>query len=521
MVNAALHRPERSLLAIGFVVIVLIRVGTNVFSQLLVVRFAQETVLSLYDRLCRRVLGTPFRTLEQIGPARVMTTLTDDVGTLSAALQSIPAVITNAAILLGCTIYLAWLSWTAAIVLTCLGLLGGAGYRALTRRAAGPINAARAEREVLFRHMRTLTEGIKELKMNQNRRYNFVEEDFTRTAQHLRQLNLSAMYHYLTADAWAQTMFFVIIGVMLFTLPSLDHIPIESLTGYAFVALYAMTPIWGFIGALPTFHRGEAALARIENLGLSLTQAASDDTPELTLQAPAVEIGFHNVMFTYEKTPTGAGGFTLGPINLTLHPGELVFIIGGNGSGKSTFVKLLTGLYPPDSGEITMNGQPLNNNVREQYRQQFSAVFSDFYLFETLAGLGGHDLDQKAQSYLRLLGLDDKVYVDHGVLSTTALSQGQRRRLALLAAYLEDRPVYVFDEWAADQDPVYRQIFYSKFLPELKALGKTVVVITHDDRYFYLGDRVIKLEYGKIVDTPPPIEPRPAGRLAGIEIDPL
>jgi putative ATP-binding cassette transporter len=211
----------------------------------------------------------------------------------------------------------------------------------------------------------------------------------------------------------------------------------------------------------------------------------------------------------------------LGPINLTLRPGELVFIIGGNGSGKSTFVKLLTGLYPPDSGEITVNGRPLNESVREDYRQQFSAVFSDFYLFDTLAGLGGHDLDQKAQSYLRLLGLDDKVHVEHGVLSTTALSQGQRRRLALLAAYLEDRPVYVFDEWAADQDPVYRQIFYSKFLPELKALGKTVVVITHDDRYFYLGDRVIKLEYGKIVDAPPPIEPRSAGRLAGIEIDPL
>lgn len=497
VVNMALHRHNEAALIAGFAGITLLRVGANLLSQWYVINFAQQAILDLCDELSRRVVATPFRTLERVGPARIMTTLTDDVGTLSAALTSIPSVVTNGAILIGCTVYLAWLSWTAALVLAACGAIGSLGYKLFTRRAAAPIAAARAEREVLFRHFRTLTEGIKEIKMNRARSTRFIDTELAGSINRVRQLNLAAMRQYLAADAWAQLMFFFIMGIMLFALPSLNHIPIDSLTGYAFVALYAMTPIWGFIGALPTFQRGEAALARFDETGLSLT-GATDVAPETPRASNGAAIELRGVTFAYERGPDGTAGFVLGPIDVSLAPGELVFIIGGNGSGKSTFVKLLTGLYAPDSGDITLNRQPVTADTRATYREHFSAVFADFFLFDNLTGQHGEDLDGKAQSYLRLLDLDRKVSVRDGALSTTALSQGQRRRLALLAAYLEDRPVYVFDEWAADQDPVYREIFYSRFLPELKARGKTVVVITHDDRYFHLGDRVIKLEYGKI-----------------------
>jgi len=128
-------------------------------------------------------------------------------------------------------------------------------------------------------------------------------------------------------------------------------------------------------------------------------------------------------------------------------------------------------------------------------------IFSDFYLFNRLLGLDTPDLDTRAQAYLRLLEIEDKVHVSHATLSTTALSQGQRKRLALLTAFLEDRPIYVFDEWAADQDPHYREIFYTRLLPDLRALGKTIVVISHDDRYYHLGDRIIQLEYGQLVEA--------------------
>lgn len=99
---------------------------------------------------------------------------------------------------------------------------------------------------------------------------------------------------------------------------------------------------------------------------------------------------------------------------------------------------------------------------------------------------------------MRQLNLDNKVQVENGKFSTIVLSQGQGKRLALLTAYLEKRPIYLFDEWASDQDPFFRDVFYEKILLNLKQQGKTVLVISHDDRYFHLADRVIKLDYGKI-----------------------
>jgi len=191
--------------------------------------------------------------------------------------------------------------------------------------------------------------------------------------------------------------------------------------------------------------------------------------------------------------------FTLGPMNLTFRPGELVFIVGGNGSGKSTLAKIIIGLYPPESGEIRLDGRNIANANRDDYRQLFSAVFSDFYVFESLLGLSAANLDAQAQHFLTELHLDHKVKVRDGKLSRVDLSQGQRKRLALLTAYLEDRPYYLFDEWASDQDPQFMEIFYRQILPDLKERGKAVVVITHDDRYFSVADRVIKLDYGKLV----------------------
>jgi putative ATP-binding cassette transporter len=172
--------------------------------------------------------------------------------------------------------------------------------------------------------------------------------------------------------------------------------------------------------------------------------------------------------------------------------------VGGNGSGKTTLAKLLIGLYSPETGEIRLDGRSITDENREQYRQSFSVVFTDFFLFDSLLGLDHINIDGDAQYYLEKLQLDQTVRVRDGVLSTINVSQGQRKRLALLTAYLEDRAIYLFDEWAADQDPVFKEIFYHQLLPELKARGKTVIVISHDDRYYHVADRIIKLDYGRI-----------------------
>jgi putative pyoverdin transport system ATP-binding/permease protein len=145
-----------------------------------------------------------------------------------------------------------------------------------------------------------------------------------------------------------------------------------------------------------------------------------------------------------------------------------------------------------------VDGQTITDENRDDYRQLFSTVFSDFFLFETLLGLEAPHLDDRAQEFLTALHLERTVRVRDGVLSTTALSQGQRKRLALLTAYLEDRPFYLFDEWASDQDPQFKEVFYTQLLPELRTNGKTVFVITHDEKYFHVADRLIKLDYGHL-----------------------
>jgi putative ATP-binding cassette transporter len=205
-----------------------------------------------------------------------------------------------------------------------------------------------------------------------------------------------------------------------------------------------------------------------------------------------------NVTHSYHREQEDES-FTLGPIDLAFRPGELVFITGGNGSGKTTLLKLITALYLPESGEIRMDGKMISQQNVDAFREQFSVVFSDFHLFETILGIDKPELDAKAIHYLKQLHLENKVRYQDGNFSTTELSQGQRKRLALLTAYLEDRSIYIFDEWAADQDPHFKQIFYYELLPALKARGKTVLVITHDDRYFRIADRLIKLENGKLI----------------------
>jgi len=242
------------------------------------------------------------------------------------------------------------------------------------------------------------------------------------------------------------------------------------------------------------------ALAERETLeGFAREVAQTVELGDLDAEISPI-VQWNEVVFSYGKENGTEAPFALGPISLELHPGELVFVIGGNGSGKSTFVKVLTGLYQPTQGNVTLAGRMITEANREWYREHFSVVFSDFHVFHKLLGQSDSEAERLAPQYLRLLHMEQKVTVHERTFSTLDLSQGQRKRLALVTAYLEDRPIYVFDEWAADQDPQYKEIFYKTLLPDLRERGKLVVVITHDDRYFHLGNQVIKLEDGKIME---------------------
>jgi putative pyoverdin transport system ATP-binding/permease protein len=470
---------------------------TRFVSQAMLFRLAQGFIYQLRRKLIDGILGAPLRSVEQIGTARLHSALSDDVVVIASALPGLPALCSSAAFVLVALVYLAIVSPVAAVAALATTALGVGVYRLMSVYGLRSLGSAREEQDRLFEHFRATTEGIKELKLNQRRRARLAGQDLDATAESYRRHSVIGLSVFEGAAGGGQAVFFLLIGAMLFVLPEHFAIAQATLVASVLVVLFAVSSLQGILVLIPPLGRATVALRTIEERLAFLDSAGQE------IQAgPAPDftgwswIEFRGVSHVY---PGPAGEeFVLGPLDLEFRRAEVLLVVGANGSGKTTLAKVLTGLYPPQAGAIWVDGTEITSQNRDAYRQLFSAVFSDFFLFDSLLGLPADDLAAKARSYLERLQLDHKVSIDGDRFSTTALSQGQRKRLALLTSFLEDRPFYVFDEWAADQDPVFRDFFYRDLLPELKARDKAVLVITHDDRYFHLADRLIRLDYGQI-----------------------
>ena len=501
LVNRALTQigPVGAGLIWGFAVLGLGKVVTNFASSAMLASFSQGAIAELRRDLMRKILAVPLRNLEEIGTHRILVALTDDVFNITSALLAIPLVSVNVAILIGGAVYLGMLSWQILVGVFGIIILGAIGYRLIVASAFRSLHIAREEEDKLFGYFRALTEGIKELKLHRSRRGAFFTQNIQATTEIYQRHNVAAEVRFIGSQSWSHLLYFALIGLILFLAPSILPISHKALTGYVLATLYLMGPLAGVMTSFSLFGRAAVALQKVQALGISLAENSTEECAmdEIKGQGAFEKLELRGVIHSYHREQED-NHFVLGPINLRFQPGELVFLVGGNGSGKSTLAKIITGLYLPEAGEIYLDGEVVSNSNRDDYRQLFSAVFGDFYLFDNLLGLENPKLDEQAEAYLEQFHLHHKVKVKNGALSTTAVSQGQRKRLALLTAYLEDRPFYLFDEWASDQDPYFKKIFYTQLLPELKARGKTVLVITHDDKYFGLADRMIKLDYGKL-----------------------
>jgi putative ATP-binding cassette transporter len=505
IINGALHGnpSDYNFFLLGFVLFFLGKLGMHIISRMLLIRFSAEKIRELSHRISEMVTQTPLVRLEELGKHRIYTVLTGDVHILGAAILAIPTLTMNLAVLIGCASYLLWLSPMAFLAVIVLFLVGSLGYKLLREKAFKAIFSAREERDQLFKTFRTLTEGIKELQMSQVRIKHFLKDHLHNVTGSLVHHNIRAANLYLMVDSWNQFLFYAMIGYLLFLSPVFSTMPTETLTGFIFASLYMMNPMFGLIGSIPTFVAGQVSLKKIEDLGTTLTEplTAKKNSSFQGDSLPFEGLELKGVTFSYQSKEGQEKPFQLGPFDFSLQPGELVFVIGGNGSGKSTFVKILTGLYSPQGGQFILNGKVMTEEELGNYRELYSAVFSPSYVFEHLLGQTGPGVDNRAQAFLEQLHLEKIIQIENGKLSTIDVSQGQRKRLAMLSVLMEDHPIFVFDEWAADQDPHYKEIFYTELLPRLKKRGKAIVVITHDDRYFSLGDRIIKFDYGQIVSN--------------------
>lgn len=484
---------ERGTLALVFIATAVAVMLSYVSAAILFERLGQRAHAELRSFVARKVLAADYRNLETVGAARIQSALAEHCTHVAEFFVSFPVILMNAVIVAGCLLYMAWLSWQVFLLAILVVGLGSVGYHLAHLRAIRHLNIASEEQDKLFSYFRSLTDGAKELRLNNRKRKAFYEDVLSGSIETVRRERTFGMSVFVASGGWAQFLLYVFIGMVLFALVSDGPDRALVMTGYALVFVYMVGPLEALLLNIPRANLAKVSAERIEEITRAMTtqEIETDNSSLPGLQSLALRGVLHR--YYHEQSDEL---FTLGPIDLDFRPGEITFLVGGNGSGKTTLAKLLVGLYPPEEGQIIFNGKAVDETNRDCYRQLFSTVFSDFHLFDRLLETDRVDLDNEGNRLLAKLHLQNKVKVQDGAFTTLALSQGQRKRLALVVAYLENRPFFIFDEWAADQDPVFKEVFYRELLPELRAMGKAVLVISHDDRYFHLADRLIRMESG-------------------------
>ena len=532
-----------------FAVTASVALASSMLSQLLLIRLTQDAIYQLRAQLSSGVVSAPLEQLERLGAHRLLATLTEDVRSLSLAVTALPNICVDAVTILGCFVVLALVSGPIFAIMATGTALSILGVEAFLRRVRRLYREARENEDALLRSFQSALVGIKELKLHRGRRQDFMDRQLLGAAGDLRDQNVAAGSRFSLAHGYGRILQLVTMAAVLFVLARALELPREVMVTYILVTIFLAMPMQSFMQRIPDLLHGDIALAKIRAMNLSMQSGNDEQQLPYTDRPPVTEarLELTNLSYTYEAEmapplaqgpgmrplgpPPGGprrlgrdpkdrrlppphpggdagSGFHLGPLDLVFEPGSITFIVGGNGSGKSTLAKLIAGLYTPETGFVTINGEKVGHENIEWFRQNCSAIFTDFHLFEDYLGFDHAGLDDEVRRYLTELQLAHKVSVHDGRLSTVALSAGQRKRLALLTALLEDRPIYLFDEWAADQEPRFREVFYTEILTGLARRGKTVIVITHDDRYFHCADQIVKLDFGQLVRIESPAQQR-------------
>jgi putative ATP-binding cassette transporter len=456
-----------------------------------------ETVLNrIRLRLVDLIGEADLYPVERLGRSAIYTSISKEIIAISQATTTIIVACQSGLLILFSVIYLAVLSRTAFFIVLALTGVGISVHFQKSRDMQAQMHQAIRTENRFFDLLNQVLDGFKEMKLNRVLAAT-LKRHLRDTSGALTDLKVHVSRQFSNHFIFSQTAFYFMIAAVVFLLPKFNESAPEITTKATACILFIIGPLSALIGSIPAVAQANVAVANIDALEAQLRKAvqtpSSRDQP---VRTTFEVIALRRVTFEYHDDPRERG-FSLGPIDIDIVPGELVFIIGGNGSGKSTFLKLLTGLYYPKSGTVLVDRKPVGPDNAQGYRDLFGVIFSDYHLFDELYGAEPPQADV-LDRLLREFELEGKVSLDGRRWSTTSLSTGQRKRLALIVNWIENKPIAVLDEWAADQDPHFRRYFYEDLLPEMKRRGRTVIAATHDDRYFHLADRVLQMEAGQL-----------------------
>jgi putative ATP-binding cassette transporter len=507
IINGAAEKfPERGLnlrYLLMFIICITGFIMTKRYSLSMTADLMQHIVFSIRLRFLDKIRKTGLLAFEGMGKSQIYTVLAENTETIFDASRLISNAGSSAVMLIFSFLYIGHLSVTAfflSVVIIC----GGVSIYLVNQKSTSADLAECLKKEnEFFDSVNHLLDGFKEIKMNTAKSRDLYEGHIQRISSETRDINIRTEYRFIDNYIFAQAFFYILLATIIFLLPQITDLAYGIIINITAVALFMVGPLGNIVEALPLISRADVAITNIETLEKKLDEAvdvhagAAGDRPQPMNGFSSVHL--ENIAFSY-LDPERNQVFSLGPIDLNVQAGEVVFIVGGNGSGKSTLLKILAGLYYPHSGRILLNDRVLESSHYVDYRNLFSIIFTDFHLFDRLYGLDRIDPDI-VWELLDTMELSEKTGFSYDRFTHINLSTGQRKRLALIAAYLENKPILLFDEVAADQDPKFRKYFYEVMLQDVKRRGKTVIAVTHDDRFFHAADRVLKMEYGRIVST--------------------
>ena len=418
-----------------------------------------------------------------------------DVSTMSVALTCLVTFVASMTTVLGCLAYMAALSFVGAAVVTAVIAATVVFYQAGLGRLMRELSGAQQTQDQFFRFSDDLLLGAKELKMDSEWAARFMRDDvFDTLARSADQLGQAKKRQHRVGQL-GTVAFLALIGATTFFHQAYGRFDNTLATGFVLALLFLNAPIQSAVAQLPALGAAAVSMQRLQALLDMLARHAESGAA----QAEDVPVDWQlmkltGVSYGYDG-PANEGRLALRNVDLEIRRGDVVFLVGGNGSGKTTLAKVVTGLYSATRGSVWLDGRRITAELSESYRSQFAAVFSDAHLFSrSLAEMGERNAD-RVQRMLDELALVPCRMPD-GRFDPRALSQGQKKRLALAFTMSEDKPVLLLDEWTADQDPEFRAYFYEVLLPRWREEGRTIIVISHDDRYFQHASLLVKLDGG-------------------------
>ncbi|AOT06694.1 cyclic peptide transporter [Pseudoalteromonas luteoviolacea] len=464
-------------------------------------KMVEKAIDRLRVELFECVRHTELSTLETIGKERIFNTLSKELQTISQSAQLFVIIGQSISLVFFTSLYIAWHSFVAFLVISILISMGASIHRLRANEIQRNMQLSFESENKLIQRLSDLLDGFKEVKLSVPRADD-LEHEFVMDSARAKKAKTTTQTLFATDFVLSQITFFAATGAMVFIVPSLSHVYTDVVIKVTTASLFLIGPITSIVGGIPIYTTATEAAQNVLTLEEDLKRAKVDnsnlDTEHFSYVHNFDELKLEGVYYQHGQKG-GDRPFFVGPVDLSLKRGQVTFITGGNGSGKTTFIRMLTGLYELQGGQILVDGQPITDNLKEAYRSLFTAVFADFHLFKQLYGIH-HTSQEEIDDWLAFLEMNTKVKVVDGEFSSIDLSSGQRKRLALLSTILENRPIYIFDEWAADQDPIFRRKFYEQVLPKLKARGNTVIAITHDDAYFHLADVHLKMVEGQLME---------------------